>query len=504
MLIAELVVLAWFTTLGAAVGVLIGVVRPGSVLVGALVAPLLGLVTSGVLAAALVTVGVSHVVEVLVPVAATLLLAVLVVAWRVRRLVALSLTWAGAVVSGAAVLGGLFVTQGPILTPDSYRFVMLGRAMEGGRLDPTDSVAANYPVLVMHVQALARAVGTEYVVYATTTASALAIVAAFVLTAQVTSDRDRRIPVVAGAALAVSGVATYMTRVQLTYLNSHLAAAALFALAVASAVVLHARPDRSLLAVLACSIAGVTLVRLEGLLLATLLLVFVAEAVDLDRNDLVVLAGGGLAAPSMWYGGMLVGGASGEIVDPVTLGLSLLAPIVMLAFAAIPRRHPLRRLVDGRLAVIVLLGALVVVALAERSHVAVSVGAQLGNTFASGGWGVVWWSFAALGSVRLVESALAPQAVSGAPGAPVVRWVTVTLAVVVLITLLGALREAPYRAGWGDSGNRMLVHVVPTMVLWCMWWAGARGDHRPDRSAADLEVPADRHDSALREEVGSC
>ena len=35
-----------------------------------------------------------------------------------------------------------------------------------------------------------------------------------------------------------------------------------------------------------------------------------------------------------------------------------------------------------------------------------------------------------------------------------------------LIVLMGVVRIIPYQPTWQDSGNRMLIHVVPLLMFW--------------------------------------
>ena len=47
-------------------------------------------------------------------------------------------------------------------------------------------------------------------------------------------------------------------------------------------------------------------------------------------------------------------------------------------------------------------------------------------------------------------------------------WLEVLGGGILLILLLGMIRSVPYRAGWGDSGNRMLVHLAPLAVMYTL------------------------------------
>ncbi len=42
-----------------------------------------------------------------------------------------------------------------------------------------------------------------------------------------------------------------------------------------------------------------------------------------------------------------------------------------------------------------------------------------------------------------------------------------------LIIILGYLRNLPYRIGWGDSGNRMLIHITPLVIMYLFMLIGS-------------------------------
>lgn len=492
MLGVELALVIWMAVLGASVVSLIGFSATGFRGPAILVSPLVGLVASGLLGAVLAAAGVPRWPWWMSAGGVVITTGSLIGAWRARRVAAWFVDVVAAAASGAAGVLALYPLMGPVLTFDSYRFVMLGRALRGAELDYSQPGPADFPVLIMHVQALARSLRAEYSVYAAGVAAALALVAAVMIACHSISDRTARVRVVVGATavLAAATGSTYMLRMQLTYLNSHLVAAALYATAVASVVALATVPAshparRSLLLLFSVCLGGYAIVRLEGLLVVTLLVVFAVGAVDLTRRESIELAVVALVAPAIWYGNLVRLGSAGDVVSAPTIIVSMLLPCAALGLASAPRRSPLRRLIDPRLAVLVLLAGVVVQVLLNRPHAPVSLSAQWSNSFVVGGWGVFWWAATAF-AVAVMATSVSDRSGDPPDGGdrPAVRWSAPILGYVLLVTLLGTVREMPYRLGWGDSGNRMLVHVVPTIVIAGTLWTVQRSasGHRVGRA----------------------
>ena len=44
-------------------------------------------------------------------------------------------------------------------------------------------------------------------------------------------------------------------------------------------------------------------------------------------------------------------------------------------------------------------------------------------------------------------------------------WLLILLGFGGLVMILGGIRDFPFRAGFGDSGNRMMIHIVPLAFL---------------------------------------
>jgi len=80
---------------------------------------------------------------------------------------------------------------------------------------------------------------------------------------------------------------------------------------------------------------------------------------------------------------------------------------------------------------------------------------SLSHMMLDASWGGLWPAFAVLGVAAFALPGVRLHRVFGYGGA----------AYLVLILLLAVGRLHPYRALWQDSGNRMLIHLVPTLMF---------------------------------------
>ena len=83
----------------------------------------------------------------------------------------------------------------------------------------------------------------------------------------------------------------------------------------------------------------------------------------------------------------------------------------------------------------------------------------LSNAIATGHWGAFWWTF---GPIVVFLMILGPRIRSEGV------WLAVLGGGLLIILLLGAIRSDPYRTGWGDSGNRMLIHLAPLAIMYTL------------------------------------
>ena len=470
-LVAELLVVVWFSTLGACV---VSLFQPSPALrwPSVLLAPLVGITTSGLIGSIATALELARMPWFVAIGGATLCAIAIVDAWRRRAVASLATSGAVAVVLGAAVVCVLFVSIRPVLTFDSYRLIMIGRAARSGRLTNDSGVAADFPFMISHVQALARGLRAEYSIYAASAVACLGLAGAVGVAAGTVPAADRRrVQVFSGFALAVVVLATYVVRIQLAYLNSHLVAAALFAAVVALVAWCErhggAVPEMAMIGIL---LGGYAIVRVEGLMVVTILAVVLVGAVPLTVGGALRVGLLGVAFPGIWYTALALGGARGDILNPPALAVLLVAPWAALAIGRLPPTNPVRRLVSPRVMIVVMLLATLAQTAVRRPEAPRSAAVMVQNLLVEGRWGPVWWLVIALPVALWIRpdwpTGRGRSARSGATDASGGNvWTDAIGAYIAMVALLGVVRSLPYRIGWSDSGNRMLVHAVPAIVI---------------------------------------
>ena len=213
--------------------------------------------------------------------------------------------------------------------------------------------------------------------------------------------------------------------------------------------------DQSLFALVVGSVA---FIRLEGLLFVSLLLFALFSCRSFSRKQLLNMSVITLVIPALWYARLAIAGASGSTI------ISSRNTIIMLLVAASPfvvtYWQVMRRITKWMpyLVVIGLAGIFSIYMLAQDSAVESSL-TLVANSIATGYWGAFWWTF---GPLVILMVIFGPRLKSEGV------WLEVLGGGILLILLLGMIRSSPYRAGWGDSGNRMLVHLAPLTVMYTL------------------------------------
>jgi hypothetical protein len=470
-LVAELIIVGWFSALGACV---VSLVRPSPALrwPSVLLAPLVGITASGVIGSIVTALELTRMPWFVAIVGAAVCAVAIVDAWRRRAVVSLATSGAVAVVLGVAAVCVLFVSIRPVLTFDSYRLIMIGRAARSGRLTNGSAAAADFPFMISHVQAIARGLRAEYSVYAANAAACLGLTGAVGVAAGSVPAADRRtVQVLSGIALTVVVLATYVVRIQLGYLNSHLVAAALFTAVVALIAWCERHggcaPEMAMIGIL---LGGYAIVRVEGLLVVTILVVVLVGAVPLTVGGAIRVGLLGVVLPGLWYAALALGGARGDILSPPTLAVLLVAPCVALAIGLLPPTNPVRQLASPRVMIVVMLLGTLAQTVLRRPEAPKSAAVMVQNLLVDGRWGPVWWLVIALPVALWIQPDWpTARSRSDSPVDTGARtgnvWTGAIGAYVAMVALLGVVRSLPYRIGWSDSGNRMLVHVVPAIVV---------------------------------------
>ena len=347
----------------------------------------------------------------------------------------------------------LRILQQPLLTWDSYQFILAGRALEAGRLESNSSLLSDYPLSMVHLQAISFGLGGEFVAYVAPVAGIMLIIGSTVVAAENFTDNPQLLHGVVSGVWLVGLVSAPVLQFQLSYVNSHLFFAGVVC---GSFFLLSDRKvaPRQLHILASLFLATVAVTRVEGLLVFVLITTAtLSDRVRLTRRDCVLLVSSS-AVPFVWYLSLLLAGASGEILTPARLSF-LLAFIIIFDIVLIGAT---RFGIGGLLGHAVLFfGPFLILALAVNSDSSwASARSFIYNVALYGQWGLVWPS---IFCVLLVIVLLRIRFSGSLP------LMVVTIGYLYLIILLGLIRQPPYRIGWGDSGNRMLVHVFPSAVV---------------------------------------
>lgn len=441
--------------------------------VAVLTSPLLGLALTTVTAGLGMALGIGSHIEL----AGAVSIVVLVVAFRrtsTERRAAWSLGAIATMSAATAASAAIHLVVTPILTFDSYRFIQVGRALEAGELPISNSALADFPIIGLQIQALGAALGAEFVIAAPAAAGLLGALGAGGLIVGSIDPVERPTSTIVAFA-SVSGAAlilvSYMLRLQLGLLNSHLLVAGLLSLGAAVALApVDAEARGRLVPVSAMALAALAMARTEGPLIVALVTTALVAGDSAPRREWRRLAVIAILPAVIWYARLATGGASGEILSPTRSALMLGALIAPVAVLAIPQLRAARRWLV-LLAFAALTAALLGIAVAEPDLFATSAAATIGNLLTTGVWGPVTW---------LLVPALVVAIAAGPTLDREDSWLLIVLGFVGLVLILGGIREFPFRVGFGDSANRMMIHIVPlvSMFVIAKTLAGARSGGR--------------------------
>ena len=187
-----------------------------------------------------------------------------------------------------------------------------------------------------------------------------------------------------------------------------------------------------------------------------MIVVFVTSVKKLTRREVGLLAAFGFIPTVIWFGACIRNGASGDILTPSTTLMLLILNGIALGVACAPTEGALRSLAP-QISLTILMSALVLLLLIEPTTGHASTETFLKNALFVGGWGLFWWILIPLVAVAAVSNRRSEWQAA---------WGLVLGGFVIVVICLGIVREFPYRGGWGDSGNRMLTHVIPALFFY--------------------------------------
>jgi len=262
------------------------------------------------------------------------------------------------------------------------------------------------------------------------------------------------------------------------YVNGHMLFAA-FALMGVGVGWVAARTGRWEMAYLsAMGFVALIPLRAEGVIVGAILLIPILSVHSVPQAVRWLYVSTFAVVGVLWYGTVLsadLGLAESDLITPVYLNLALVAALVVLV--VVLQYKPLRRYLDVLpwlmiAALSVFIGVAVVVV---PDLVSSTLQVMLSNILVNGRWGAFWIVTVLLMYVSLVAVFVPEQKVI------IFGLVGFSLGLVIF----SILRGSPYRVGFGDSGNRMLMHIVPLVLLYVMSATGVAAG----RLAASTRTP---------------
>jgi hypothetical protein len=289
--------------------------------------------------------------------------------------------------------------------------------------------------------------------------------------------RRRRLVLVA-ASVAFLGSSNRLVY-DVSYLNTHLLVATWLFLAVSGAWLAATRRDPTWAVPAGLALAATVLMRAEAALVIALVLVPLAGS-GADRRTRLAMAVPSLAVGATWFGVVATYRPDPAAWPPFTLTGSALALTAAVVLVVATDGEEGRRW--GRWAatamVPVMLGGLAVLTLRDPTILSESLSISFDNLVRGDGrWALTWVALALLLPVATAVSSFAEQSL----------WTRPVWGYLVLFWLLPYLRDEPWTPGTGDSGVRILAHVVVVAVALLV--LAAVPGHRPGLGVGQEQLP---------------
>ncbi len=365
------------------------------------------------------------------------------------------------------------------LTNDSYRYLMWASSLDQtGGLEAVDSLGlVKQQLAAPLIQATGWFAGDGYSpvhspLFGAATLATIGWLATRIM------GRDRvpvRWQVVLLASAGLLLLTTNRFVFHLTYINGHMLVAMLLLVAVGVTWLSVIEDEHRFLYLAGIAFAAAAIARAELLIVIALFLVPILAHRDLSRRDRLVITMPAAIVAVAWFGLVLPPHASElKFGTTPTYGNAALA-LLLVVFASIATVVRLRRLVE--LAPWLMLGGtLVLLAYYVNSDpelMRLSMSSLGANAAYVGAWGFFWYVVSPLVAATMVWGRVEADRLLNFG----------IVGFFVTLPLMAYLREGAYRVGSGDSGNRMLMHIVPLLVVYLVVAAG--------RAAADVAIPSD-------------
>jgi len=381
-----------------------------------------------------------------------------------------------------------------IWTFDSHVIVAIGRsiAYHGEILPEMAREIGSRGVFQVLIQATSLFLDKTYLSANPAVLAASFVVSFFVLGMR--GLREAGKPSVRGIAatlLTVAAIATpYFFIVQSFYIHETFAGAVYLFLAATGFWFAELECEKAWLPFAFLHLLAFSLQRVDGPIVAMILLVIVygpsrLPGRSIDRG-LLIFSGASLA----WFGIQIaLQGPGGDWVlrprdpnlDPTRLGV-LMATYVLATASLLSLHHPRMARLRHRIPSLVL--ALMVCLLAASAiwrpqYAEAAVAAVIGNT-ASPSWGGVWYVFLVLGALSLLVPKL--------PHGYILAYGSLAT---LLFNLLLSLLHHQFSVRWSDSGNRMLIYLIPIFGFYLLMAHGRallfiERRRRPERQSQRL------------------
>ena len=374
---------------------------------------------------------------------------------------------------GGIVLCGYFIVAAllrwlniAIFSYDSFHFVFLASGFaHSAHFSHFADLFFSYASFIVSLQGLVQFFGQDY----TSSISPLFILCALSYTLLCILMRlrgNKLLAYVAATLLTIISItcifSPYFVLHQIFYVNNHRFHGCMMFLAVMEICSLATSQEQNAAErsnyglIIFTLILGVIFSRIEGPLTATLLLILVAETKKLSGKQFVVKT---LLVLSFYLGWTLLlsryrhlsgrVAPTGSFITPFRM-LELIGPSLLVCGAYSMQYFRRSTFAWRHIVILTLIGALIGHAIASPQHYAETVSNSLHNLLLLVPWGI-FWPIAALALCYTLSKARDLRE----------SYVCFVLIAYPLMLLALSAFRTPYRLGWGDSGNRMMGHLIP-------------------------------------------
>ena len=348
-----------------------------------------------------------------------------------------------------------------VVTLDSLRQIMVGReiAFDGFTPGVIDYLSSTGPfMLVLHSAGVL--IGSEYL-YTLIPCFSLSLFMIFIYVTfrsinQKTLGRFFALALTLLAALVL--FSSTLVIYQSFYIHTNLPTAVYLFVAVATCWLAISEENDAWLAFAVPSLVCVSLLRTETFLFAVFILFLVISLFKFSGRTRWFFTLPFLGLMLLWYILFYVRfSRDTNVLSPARILLLVFLLVCLGLYVFILRYRPVEQLIRSTVFYVVGGGVILLMAgllLFKTHNTITSLVVTLQNMFITGWWGAIWYA-AVLGLVLAFTQ----------PRFKNEHFFVLVLGVFfVFMISLGSIRTLPYHLGWFDSGNRMLIHILP--LVW--------------------------------------